>query len=259
MLIQTKNPNYVAGVDTRILRPSTSRIATPSDYELPVVLIDPNSITPQDEELLQALAEYAPATKFRRGDLAILEGEIPNRLRMDFELIPRVWEVRFVISKWAFEAMLALQTRPDITGTDHLHALLERSKGLDKYQYEAPVIYAHGFPHGVYPNSVAFLRDYNLKRLTMRDPTQPWRTVVEASGAPFHGYDASSIPRPFSFELAPDQYRSGDNIKHPFGWEEPNVEALCAAGFEDVLFDPVVLNRKRKVKAIDRDHDLFGR
>lgn len=253
MLVYSKNPYYTGDVETRIIQPTT-------DYDLPVVLIDPNSITEQDEELLAALARHAPATKFKRGDLAMLKGEIPQKVKMDFERIPRVWEVRFVLSRWTMEAMLALQARPDIEGIDHLTAILEHQGGPQRWDYEQAVLYCHGYPHGTYPNSVAFLREWNLQRLTMRDPIQPWKVIVNEAGAQFNGYDTSTLVRPFHLELAPDQYRAGNDVGHPFSWEDSNVNVLCVSGLEEMLFDPIVPGgRKRKVKKIDPDHDLFSK
>jgi hypothetical protein len=253
VIIASPDPYYIQEYQTQIIASPTS------EYELPIVLIDPRSITPQHEELLSTLAEYAPRTRFKRGDLAMLRGEVPKKVAMVQDRIPRVWEVRFVVSKWAMEAMLTLHSRLDVNGADHLRAMIESHGGLPEYQYEQPVIYAHGYPHGMYPNTAAWLGEWNLKRLVLRDPIVAWRNVVEEAGASFYGYDSNGLTQPFHFEVAPDDYSHGSNLGRPFLHEEPNVESLCISGLEEYLFDPIVLGQRRRMKKIDRDHDIFVR
>jgi hypothetical protein len=111
----------------------------------------------------------------------------------------------------------------------------------------------------MYPNTAAWLAEWNLKRLVLRDPIQPWRGIVEEAGAQFYGYDSSTLPQPYTFELAPDDYSHGSNLGRPFMHEESNVETLCISGLEDHLFDPIVIGRKRKLRRLDQDHDIFTR
>ena len=254
MLIYSHNPYYVSDFQETIIRAPDS-----PDYELPVVLIDPRSVSPQDEEMLQLLAEHPPQSKFKRGDLALLHGDIPHKMRLKMDRIPRAWEVRFVVSRWAMELMLTLHSQIQVGGTDHLRAIIESHGGLAPGKYSEPVLYCHGYPHGMYPNTTAYLREWNVKRLTVRDPVQPWRTIVEEAGASFYGYDSSQLVRPYNFELAPDDYSRGASLKHPFMHEEPNVEMLCLSGLEEYLFDPIIIGRKRKLRALEEDHDIFGR
>ncbi len=251
MLIHAPNTDYATHSETLILKPSY-------EYELPIVLVDPMSITPADEEIMSTLAEYAPRTKYKRGDLAMLKGEIPTKMRMTFDKIPRVWEVRFVVSKWAMEAMLTLHSRIDVQGPDHLRSIISSHGGLPESRFDQPMIYAHGYPHGLYPNTAAWLSEWSLKRLAFRDPIQPWRNIVEEAGANFYGYDASSLRKPYNFELAPDDYSHGSNLGAPFVHEEENVETLCLSGFEEQLFDPIIIGQKRKLRRIDEEHPVFA-
>lgn len=253
MLIYNPDPYYIADYETKIIT-----TAHPG-YELPIVLIDPRSVTPLDEELLSVCAEYPPRTRFRRGDLALITGDIPLKLRRDHERIPRVWEVRFVVSKWAREAMLTLQSTlgADLRGPDQLRSFIDNCGGLGEYQRETPVIYAHGYPHGIYPNSLAWLPEHQLKRIPFRDPIQPWRDVVESAGSHFYGYDSNGLVKPFGWELAPDDYSHGSNLGRPFNWEEPNVETLCLGGLEEHLFDPIIIGQTRRRKKLDPDHDFL--
>lgn len=254
MLIYSHNPYYVSDFQETIIRAPDS-----PDYELPVVLIDHRSVTPQDEEMLQLLAEHPPHSRFKRGDIALLHGDIPHKMRLRMEKIPRAWEVRFVVSRWAMELMLTLHSQIQVGGADHLRAIIESHGGLSAPKYSEPILYCHGYPHGMYPNTTAYLREWNVKRLTVRDPVQPWRHIVEEAGAQFYGYDSSQLVRPYNFELAPDDYSKGASLKHPFQHEEPNVEMLCLSGLEEYLFDPIIIGQKRRVKTLDEDHDIFVR
>ena len=254
MLIYSHNPYYVSDFKETIIRAPDS-----PEYELPVVLIDHRSVTPQDEEMLQLLAEHPPHSRFKRGDIALLHGDIPHKMRLRMERIPRAWEVRFVVSRWAMELMLTLHSQIQVGGADHLRAIIESHGGLSAPKYSEPILYCHGYPHGMYPNTTAYLREWNVKRLTVRDPVQPWRHIVEEAGAQFYGYDSSQLVRPYNFELAPDDYSKGASLKHPFQHEEPNVEMLCLSGLEEYLFDPIIIGQKRRVKTLDEDHDIFVR
>lgn len=252
MLIHTPNANYTTNYQSEIIK----GIDDPN-YEMPVVLMDPRFITSQDEELLVALSQHAPKTRFKPGDLAMLDGQVPKKLVVTQDRIPRMWEVRFVVSRWAMEAMLTIHSRLDVAGIDHLFEIIRSHGGLPSHSYKNPVIYAHGYPHGIYPNTAAWLSEWNLKKIAIRDPIVGWHEIVEEAGAPFLGYDTSGLVAPFQFEVAPDKYSVGQNIARPFQHEEPSVHTLCTMGFEDRLFDPIIVGQQRKLRKIDEDHDIF--
>lgn len=252
MLIKIPNTNYVSNYTTTDLK-------SPRDpnWSAPLVILDKREIRMEDEELMAGITQYAPDTKYRPGDLAMLKDTIPRKLTVGKEEIPRIWEVRFVLSKWSMEAMLTIQSRPDVNGIDHLIALVEHHGGLLRHNYNTPIIYAHGYPHGMYPNTAAFLADWNLRRIAIREPIVGWQEIVEESGAPFFGYDQSEFSVPYGWELAPDLYGSGHKRPQPFRFEEKGVQTLCENGFEAFLFDPIIVGRTRRMPKLDDDHDLF--
>jgi hypothetical protein len=252
MLIHTPDSNYVTNYSSQIIKG-----ADDPQYGMPLVVMDSRFLTPHDEELMLALSQYSPRTRFKPGDLAMLDGAVPKKLVVTQEKIPRVWEVRFVVSRWAMEAMLTIHSKLDVHGIDHLFEIIRSHGGLPQHTYNSPVIYAHGYPHGIYPNTAAWLSDWNLKKLAIRDPIVGWHEIVEEAGAPFLGYDTSGLVAPFQFEVAPDKYSVGNNLKHPFMHEEPGVHTLCTMGFEEQLFDPIVVGSNRRLKPIAKDHDIF--
>lgn len=254
MLIKTPNPNHVINYETTLLKSPTD-----PDYGAPIILVDPRGITQEQEELLLGLTQFTPATKFRAGDLAMLRGAVPKKLTVTVEKIPRVWEVRFVVSRWMMEAMLTLHSSINVQGLDHLIDLIESHGGLPKYLYDQPVIYAHGYPHGIYPNTAAWLAEWNLKRLAIRDPVMPWANIVNGHGAAFLGYDTTDLVAPFQFEYAPNNYGEGNALTHPFAEEEAGVQTLCSSGLEEYLFDPIIIGQTRRLKNVDPDNDVFRR
>lgn len=250
MLIHVPNPNYVSNAETMILKPARG-------YELPIIIVDPMAFTPDDEELLALLAEYPPKTKFRRGDIGMLIGDIPTRMREKLDSIPRFWEVKFVISKWAREVMLTLHSRIDIVGPDHLRDIITSHGGLPEWRYERPVFYCVGYPHGKNSNTACFIDEANLKRVNYRNPIQEWPDTIQEAGAEFYGYDVEKMVKPYSFAYAPDDYSHGVSLKHPFRHEEATVQTMCVAGLEEHLFDNIVVGRKRNLRRLDPENPIW--
>jgi hypothetical protein len=258
-------PNYYDKYTTELIKPKVS-VAT--DYELPLVLLDPNQ--EPDWDLLSVFDDFTPITRLRRGDLVCLKELSEDSAWAPLALadvIPRVWEVRFIASLWARDAMSLLHCMPDVVDGEHLRNMLLARYGhrgrvgrgafsLSPAESDRAVVYAHGYPHGMYPNTAAWIPESKLVKLPHRDPIQPWETVVNHAGAEFHGYDGSQLLRPYHFDFAPDDYSHGSNLGHPFEWEEPNVQTLCLLGLEDRLFDPIVRGRSRRLRPLDIDHPL---
>ena len=232
-----------------LVLPHTGRVA-----DLPVQILDPDSLTMADEEMLAAMAEYVPNTKFKPGDLAYLT-EAPPYLRSMRRLLPRVWQVRFIISKWAHELM-QLSHAYSVRGVDHAIALLDKQH-FDPNKYDQPVLYVHGYPHGLYPDSAAWVPERILRRVTLREQNQAWNTILDEAKAPFVGYDCHHLAAPYIFDQAPDMYSNGENLGKPFSFEEATTHTAALLGMEEVLFkpvDPFQINSKR---AIDPEHDIF--
>ncbi len=246
---------------TTIIMPEEPKIVCPADpnYELPISIVDPKEITPEDEELLQAMAQHRPKTKFKPGDLAYLT-EIPFQLRRSRGLaLPRIWKVRFAISAWAYELMCVAMEHGGYgtkLGMDRAIALLERTH-FDESKARNPMLYAHGYPHGIYPSTAAWLPARALRPLTFREPNVAWRTVIEEANAPYYGYDSDKLPIPFYFSVAPDDYSTGQNIGHPFLHEEAVTHAACTLGLEEHLFVPIIIGASKKPRPLDQDHDVF--
>jgi hypothetical protein len=234
-----------------LILPNTGR-----SYELPITIVDPRSMTIADEEMVIAMQEHPPQSRFKAGDLAYLS-EVPAYLRNTRDLLPRVWQVRFVISTWAHEIMRLVHSEEYLMGIDHAHALLERQR-LNPASYEKAVIYAHGFPHGMYPDSAAWFPERVLRKVVLRDTNQQWVQILDEAKAPFHGYDGANLLAPYTFDLAPDLYSKGENLGRPFSFEEATVHTAAELGLEEVLFRPVDPYYIQK-KAIDPQHDIFKR
>ncbi len=243
----------------RIYVPEEPKIVCPknTNYVLPVSIVDPLSLTPNDEELLQAMAQHSPKTKFKAGDLAYLR-EVPMSRKTRCAIIPRVWKIRFIVTAWAYELMGVAMNHGGNVGMDRAITLLEATH-FDPEDARRPMIYAHGYPHGLYPRTAAWIPERVLRRIVLQEQNEPWRDVVESAGANFYGYDAERIPTSFVFSQAPDDYGSGSNIGKPFEAEEPITHAACLAGLEEYLFVPIVQGERKKAPAaLARDHDAFA-
>lgn len=232
------------------------RIVCPNDpnYELPISIVDRNALTPNDEELIQAMAQHRPKTKFASGDFGYLR-DIPFHLKRRQSAVPQIWKVRFVITAWAYELMALAMQHGGNLGMDRAIALLERS-GYDETQNRKPMIYAHGAPHGVHPNTAAWIPERSLRRLMYRDQNIAWRSIIEEAGAQYYGYDPEKIPTSYAFSLAPDDYSHGANIGRPFTHEEDVTHRMCLGGLEEHLFVPIRIGGKRPVE-LPQDHDVF--
>lgn len=244
--------------DSGLLVPQEQRVVCPNDpdYELPISIVDPTGFTENDMELVQAMAMYSPRSTFKAGDLAYIT-DIPMHIKHRHRIIPRIWKVRFVISAWAYELCAIAMQHGGNLGMDRAISLLEDQK-LSREQYRKPVIFAHGYPHGKYPRTAAWLPERTIKKFIYREPNAPWQTIVEEAGAKYIGYDPSRVETSFMFSLAPEDYGSGSNIGRPFQHEEAVTHAMCSSGLEETLFIPIILGEKSKVRDLDPDHDSFG-
>lgn len=233
-----------------IYLPNTGRLT-----ELPIQIIDPNSITLADEEMLVAMSEHPPASKFRPGDLGYLT-EAPPYLRNTRKLLPRIWQVRFVISQWQHELMTLVQSQPVVYGIDHAVTLLEQH-GFPEAKYRKPMLYCHAFPHGMHPDSAAWMPERVLRKIMFREQNQTWPTILDEAKAPFVGYDPSGLLVPYIYDLAPDLYAEGENLGHPFSFEEATVHTAALLGMEEVLCRPVDPYYINNHVAVDPAHDIF--
>lgn len=248
--------------------PVTRPVANLEDprYTVPINVIDERMLTMQDEEIMAAMAFYLPRSKFKAGDVVMLD-YIPGHLRdpkyPGFKpLVPRLWKIRFVIAAWAFDLMRMAEQVGGRLSLEQARITLENAAGYhQEYDYKKPMIYAHGYPHGEYPDTAAWLPERCLRQMKLREVNEIWPAIVEEARAPYLGYDPEKHPTLYTLDLAPDDYRSGHNLERPFAAEEPLVNALHFAGFEEEMAFPLAVdpNEARRIdRPVDPEHDLFG-
>lgn len=212
---------------------------------LPIKIFEPDHITDVDEEILLAMTEHPPASKFSSGDLAYLK---PGYVRNPDDPLPSLWQVRFVVSAWQHELMMLANSIP-LRGIDHAMAIMDRHR-FERGSYEKPWLYCHGFPHGLYPDTAKWYPERALRRVTLRERNQEWETILDEAHAPFVGVDTSHIATPYHYDLAPDLYSSGANLGRPFSFEEATVHTAALLGLEPLMFSDW--------KELDPQHDIFS-
>lgn len=209
-----------------------------SSTDLPINIIDPHGMTEADLTMISAMAEHPPVSKFKPGHICHLK-EATYYLKQTNELIPRLWQVRFVISAWQQEIMkLVHGSRSTIQGIDHAVAILEAA-GFHEVNYTKPILYCHAFPHGLYPDSAAWIHERYLQRIPFMEQNQNWEVILDEARAPFVGFDSMGLRAPFTYDLAPDLYQNGEAIGRPFSFEEATVQTAAMLGLEEIMFRPV--------------------
>lgn len=196
-------------------------------------------LSPSEQILLESLDYIKPETSFRPGDIAILT-RAPRYLAMTKQEVPVSWQVRFVISAWAYmaygRAISLSQQGIWEEALEHykgdLLTLMDHEVDLPKAKWKTPVIYAHGFPHGEHPDSAAWFRESNLRRMAIRSPNAEWEQILDESRAPYVGIEA---PLGVVFDVAPDLYANGENLDRPFSFEEDPYQALCILGYQRTM------------------------
>lgn len=216
--------------------------------------------TTNEEQLIHLVSlmeMYPPRTRLKPGTLAELiahddfakqaiQTEIKHRGGC-----PRVWQVRFVISRWAYDCLSAYaSTIEDIANEeldpenihfieenfyDHLYHWVEESTGRVA---EFPMIYAHGMPHGMYPNSAHWFREASLRRTVIQAPTEDWPVILDAAGAPYRGFEHEQLwAGNLMLDMAPDLYVAGRD-EDIFDFEEDAVHTAAGLGLEEKLLKP---------------------
>jgi hypothetical protein len=209
-----------------------------------------NDLTPEDEQILLELDLYPPQTQFRPGNIFRLK-TVPPELVASRRPIPVFWQVRFVVSLWAYEMMA--QSYNGVTGgVDRLVATLDAQR-IPPTKYRRPYVYAHGFPHALNPDTAHwFFNVKALEKVVFRDPTQDWPVILDEASAPY----CPHYRAPFVFDLAPSRYDLGQKRRNPFSFEDSTVHSMALMGFESHLFshfDPQGIERV----FIDPEHDII--
>lgn len=244
-----------------IVVPSQRNIVTSSDdeYVLPLSILQEQLLTSEDEEIMQALARHVPNTKIRAGDFVLLR-TVPEWLSKNRRVVPRCWKVRFVISQYAWNLIRVVDLYGGKLGIDRAIALMEGNRNTSLREYRKPMIYAHGYPHGKYPNSAAWLPEDRLQRTIHAEDPMEWVEIVESAHAPYAGFDTEKFNTRFILDFEPDHYADGRNIGRPFDPEEPLVNTLYFGGLEEMMEIPFIFDGQpvsRQPRGIDQDHDIF--
>lgn len=231
-----------------------------------LLILDPGSVTEHDIEMMAALDVHPPESEYKPGDLLKLRLDqlpayIPARFGGAPNQVPLVWKVRFVISKWAFQVMSLLESSgaQQFVGIDNMIASVERTK-LSPHEYTKAILYVHAFPHGLNPDSALFIEERNRKgirtteRFYVREEVPQWPVVLDEARARYIGFDPSESRSSFSWNLAPDLYRDGENIGKPFVHEYATVDTMANNGLERLLFDPRIRSERTP---IDPEHPLL--
>lgn len=228
------------------------------EFSLPLNILHSEGTTEWDETLLDIMSMYKPRTRFREGDIVMLL-EVPRYLALRREVIPRLWKIRFIITAWAWDLLGHVVTHRGALSPDQAVTMLEAKKDLEDTEWRRPLIFAHGYPHGEYNNSAAWLPESYLKRTIKNEARQAWRPIVEELQAEYRGYDTTSLPTRFYLDLEPNDYKSSRSLHRPLVAEEPVVQALHTSGLGPWLEIPYISNERDKLKAIDPDHDVFSK
>lgn len=217
---------------------------------LPLIFLNQHGPSPDEFDFLDNMAAYPPRTTFKTGDLALLRRKYLEEDTITSHVTPRMWQVRFVVSRYQYEMHQIIQRHPGV-GFDHAHDHL----GIPEKKYRDAVIYAHAFPHGIYPNSCRWFGYRELKRMMLRAPTEEWAPILDEFETPFLGYNDGGIGTSFHFDLAPDRYDIAQNKQSPLSFEEDTFHSACMFGFEKMMVAPreVAFHRRET----DRDTGLL--
>lgn len=229
------------------------------DYQLPVVILNDLGLTQEEGELLQAMQEYEPETDLRPGDLVYLK-RCPPGLRMKRATVPRFWKIRWVVSKFQYEAH-ALVHDPviggRISGIDHIVALMESQPGYNESSNNRALVYAHAFPHGNYPDTASWFTETCFRKVTLHEHCQLWPHVLEEAKAPFYGINTEGLIANFSLDFAPDFYSDGEGVGAPFESEEATFHTAALLGMEELMMRPVEPWSIGDPYDLDPEHDVF--
>lgn len=233
----------------------TNLILTPEDDGLPLIYLGGSDIpfTPDEMDIIKNLREFPPRTNLGRGDLVMLK-HLPTKQWLDFTKVPRVWQVRFVVSAYQFHMHSIVHEDPSV-GLDQAVAMLEQN--LHHHRYEQPMVYCHAFPHGHYPNTAQWFPEHALRQIVLRAPNENWELLLDEFQTPFYGFDTDYLRGRFVFDMAPDLYGRAKNNNKPLRPEEETFHSACLLGLEEIMMKPVEPKAPKTIKRIDPEHPVF--
>lgn len=199
---------------------------------LPVIYLNHLGPTPDEFEFLDNMQAYPPKTSFKPGDLGMIRRRY---ISGSHEAFPKIWQVRFVVSKYQYQMHEIIHRYPGI-GFDHAHDFLP----FDDRLFCDPMVYAHAFPHGIYPNTCHWFEGFELKRMMLRAPTEDWEPILDEFETPFLGVDTSGLGASFHLDLAPDRYDIAARRKNPLSFEEGAFHSACLVGLEETMVLPSI-------------------
>jgi len=214
----------------------------------PLIYLNEYGPSEAELEIIDNMDSYPPDTKFKQGDIAFLKSP-PPWLRWEMAGpkwahfgIPQVWQVRFVISTFQFEMHRMVHEHAEMgLGLDQAHNFLEEGPGsLPRHHYRNPIVYAHAFPHGYYPNTCHWFPERVLKRLVLRAPTENWEPILDEFNTPFTGYDPTRFNAGFVLDMAPDRYDIAQDLQRPLTAEEGSFHSACLLGLEQHMVNPML-------------------
>lgn len=241
------------------------------EYLMPIQIFDDAHFTPDDALLLDIMFEHTPRTNLKPGNIVQLT-DVPPHLRRGLRVqgmeghLPAFWKVRYVISRWAFTVLR------HYNDPNHFHRdgeppspdyiISEVENELDPIHFRTPVVYAHSFPHGMYPDSAQFFFERHCRRININDG-QPqelveWPVVLDEAHARFRGYDTTQYVTGFHLDLAPDHYSEGECLGKPLDHESAAFDTACVLGLEEKMVRPVPTRLIGSPYWLDPEHDAYA-
>lgn len=237
---------------------------TREGYKLPLRILDDSN--PLANEIVRdTMLMWPPRTNLAPGSLVSLKA-LPTKLQKGLAcvdgLLPSVWKVRYTISMWGYMIMKEAQNpqfwnkHEDILMIDRLIDYVGAT--VPQQHWRQPLAYVHAMPHGLYPDSAMYVPEKHLRVIAaVTDGTAetlvPWEVVTDEANTHFLGYDVTHYRTGFDFDMAPDDYASGEPVG-VFEHEEPTIHTLCILGYEEDLMAP-----KEPWDVVRQDQGRHGR
>lgn len=234
--------------------PQLNEAMVTAGYRLPVTIQDPDALTEADITNIETMKEVPPETRFKEGDLCLLKKPstlMRRRFAQENRAIPRMWKVRHTVSVWAWELSRLIESGTDILGIDHATALLE-DDGIVPAMARRALIYCHGYPHALYPNTASWFHAASLQKLVLRESNLIWPEILNDAKTSFVGYES---PANTIIDLAPDRYGLGTRLSRPFQHEEATTQAAASLGLEELMWVPMA--PMSQVKRFRNEEDAY--
>lgn len=223
------------------------------------VSVEEPDLSETDNLLIRALSDFAPLTALKNGDLCVVK-KLRKDLRVRFRGsgIPMFWKVQFVASR----AQLELYKGTLAAGRAGLIGLEDLTEDINSSVFNGfsteeswlrSYVYAHGFPHGMHPNTASWFEEGALQRVMLEVPDMDWEPVLDEFHTQFRGYELPDFTH-VSMDLAPDLYALGLNLERPLLHEEETFHAGALLGLEEDMATPAEVDQ---LPELDPEHDIY--